>query len=58
MKVKILRDRDWRISSGLVRAFRANTEVNVPKAIGKGLIDAGDAEAIEAKPAQKPAKGD
>lgn len=50
MKVRMLRDHDHRISPAVVQAFKAETEVDVPKATAEALIGAGAAEAIKSPP--------
>ena len=55
MKIRILEDAHHRLSSGRSQAFRARTEVNVPKATAEALIARGVAKA---KAKRKPSTGD
>lgn len=57
MKIKIIRDAHFRVSSGISQHFKASAKpINVPKATAEALVERGDAELIGTKPSS--GKGD
>ncbi len=48
MKIKIIRDYDYRLAPARIQAFRAGNEVSVPKKTADALIGAGVAIAAVA----------
>jgi hypothetical protein len=52
MKVKILRDTPYRVSSAITQQFKAGSTVNVPRKTALDLIARGDAAAVK-KPSTK-----
>lgn len=53
MKIRIKTDTHHRVSSGLSQAFKAGSEINVPKAIAEALVERGVAEVIGEKQSDK-----
>lgn len=51
MRIKILRNANYRVSSGLSQSFTAESVVSVPKTTAQALIARGDA--VEVKPSTK-----
>ena len=47
MRLRILKDHDYRQAPARIQAFRAGTEVNVPKAVAAALVAAGAAQPID-----------
>lgn len=46
MRVRIVQDHSLRISSGVSRQFRANSDVSIPRNTAEALIAAGVAEPL------------
>lgn len=46
MKLKILKDYDFRLKPTVMQAFRAGTEVEVPKQTAEALIKVGVADPV------------
>ena len=54
MKIRVLRDHDYRLKPAVIRAFRSGI-INVPRKTAQALIDAGAAEPAPKPPAEKEA---
>ena len=55
MKLRILRDYDHRLKPTVIQAFRAGSDVSVPRNTAEALIAAGAAQPLS-KPKQKDAE--
>ena len=53
MRIKILRDHDYRIKPARIQAFKAGNEPNVPKKAAEHLIEIGVAELADTPKSQE-----
>lgn len=53
MRIKILKDHDYRLAPARIQAFKAGTEPNVPKKTAEDLIEIGVAKEAETPKAAK-----
>lgn len=58
MRLRILRDHDHRIAPARTLAFKAGSDVNVPRAIARALIAAGAAQPLREGDTETPAAKD